>query len=74
MKITLSPEFLTWFNKTNKHLFEAGELPDKELHKEVNEYVSDVLLEHMEMLESDLDILEQDDSPDSGFSDEDGGL
>lgn len=73
MKITLPYDFLEWFNKTNNHLFEAETpISNKELNKEVSDYVADVLLEHMETLESDLDIL-KDDSPDGGFLDGDDG-
>ena len=74
MKITLPDNFLEWFRETNKHLFEEeNPISNKELNKEVTDYVNDVLLEHMETLESDLDIL-KDDSPDSGFLDDNGDL
>ena len=77
MKITLSKDFLIWFRKTNYHLFENEEpISNKDYTTEVTEYVNDVLIEHMETLESDLDILQEgpDDSPDSGFLDEGGDL
>ena len=74
MKITLPDHFLVWFKKTNEHLFtQENPVSDKEYNKEVTDYVNDVLIEHMEMLESDLDIL-KDDSPDSGFLDENGDI
>tara|TARA_Y100001934_G_C12323649_1_gene761385 strand:- start:850 stop:1080 length:231 start_codon:yes stop_codon:yes gene_type:complete len=75
MKINVPEDFLAWFEKTNYHLFEGDSpLSANEYKKEVTEYISDVLIEHMETLESDLDILMDDDSPDSGFFDDEGDL
>ena len=71
MKISPPKTFLDWFERTNRHLFHDGKLDAKSLNKEVSDYINDVLVEHMETLEAELDILdssgESDDSPDSGF-------
>ena len=72
MKITLTESFLEWFKKTNTHLYEDG-ADRKELPKEITDYVNDVLTEHMETFEAELnlnvitDAEDGDDATDSGF-------
>tara|TARA_Y100000310_G_C20234715_1_gene601890 strand:- start:38 stop:286 length:249 start_codon:yes stop_codon:yes gene_type:complete len=74
MKISPSPEFLSWFEETNNHLFDGDncELSTKQYNKEITDYVNDVLQEHMETLEAELGLIDSglgddDDAPDSGF-------
>tara|TARA_Y100000588_G_scaffold294292_1_gene314160 strand:+ start:199 stop:396 length:198 start_codon:yes stop_codon:yes gene_type:complete len=65
MKVALSDHFLTWFKQTNPHLYVKG-FPASNRRREMDEYVNDVLIEHMESMQDLLD----DDSPDSGFIEE----
>jgi|TARA_Y100000310_G_scaffold147747_1_gene147009 hypothetical protein len=51
MKVKLSEEFQEWFKKTNSHLFVEKKPKRGELQKEVEEYVNDVILEHMEFMD-----------------------
>ena len=52
MKVKLSDQFQTWFKKTNPHLFNnKKKLKRAELQKEVEEYVNDVIIEHMEFMD-----------------------
>ena len=67
MKVKISKKFLTWYVSTNPHLIE-NEITQTELSKELEEYVNDVLEEHMESMNELLDV--DDDSPDSGFIEE----
>jgi flagellar basal body-associated protein FliL len=48
-KVNISDFFLEWFQQTNPHLFK-GKMTKKELSKEVEEYINDVLEEHMEAM------------------------
>jgi len=50
MKVKLDEEFQVWFKKTNPHLFKK-KLNRQQMTKEVEEYVNDVLLEHIEQME-----------------------
>lgn len=50
MKVKLSEQFQEWHKKTNPHLFRK-KLKRAELQKEVEEYVNDVIFEHMEIME-----------------------
>lgn len=69
MKVKISENFLIWYTATNPHLIEEVEKNEKfNENKELEEYVNDVLLEHMENIDN---LLEgDDDSPDSGFIEE----
>ncbi len=74
MKIEVTKEFVGWFEKTNPHLF-GGETKIKEKHGELQDYINDVLEEHMETMEADLlpddndnNKDKEDDAPDSGFN------
>jgi hypothetical protein len=55
-KVRLSEIFVEWFKQTNPHLHIKG-VTKKEREKELNEYVNDVLYEHMEMM-ANYDIVE----------------
>ena len=69
MKVKLKDEFLIWYTATNPHLMEEIEENENfDINKELEEYVSDVLFEHMESMDKLLD--GNDDSPDSGFTEE----
>ena len=46
-KVKLSEEFKDWFKKTNPHVFKKKKKPS-EITREMEEYVNDVLFEHME--------------------------
>jgi hypothetical protein len=48
MKVKLSEQFESWFKKTNPHIFEDKQKKRSEITKEFEEYVNDVLFEHME--------------------------
>ena len=48
-KIKLSEMFLEWFKQTNSHLYVRG-ATKKERNLEMEEYVNDVLYEHMETM------------------------
>jgi len=62
MQIKLEEGFLVWHRITNPHLYlKSVKAADRK--KELTEYVSDVLQEHIESMNS----LMNDDSPDSGF-------
>ena len=61
-KIKLPEIFLEWFKQTNPHLFVKG-ITKKERETEIEEYISDVLQEHMESMEYDFN--------DDDFKDED---
>ena len=50
-KVNISDFFLEWFQQTNPHLFK-GKMTKKELNKEIEEYINDVLEEHMEVMEN----------------------
>ena len=49
-KIKLSSVFVEWFKQTNKHLYK-DEISNKEILKELEEYVNDVLEEHMDSMD-----------------------
>tara|TARA_B000000565_G_scaffold179069_1_gene135767 strand:+ start:10318 stop:10524 length:207 start_codon:yes stop_codon:yes gene_type:complete len=51
-KIKLPEIFLEWFKQTNPHLYVKG-VTKKERDLEIEEYISDVLHEHMELMEND---------------------
>lgn len=51
-KVKLPEIFLEWFKQTNAHLFVKG-ITKKEREAEIEEYISDVLQEHMESMELD---------------------
>tara|TARA_Y100000356_G_C11224518_1_gene271150 strand:+ start:903 stop:1103 length:201 start_codon:yes stop_codon:yes gene_type:complete len=53
-KVKLPEMFLEWFKQTNPHLFVKG-FTKKERESELEEYISDVLQEHMESMEMDYD-------------------
>ena len=53
-KVKLSEMFWEWFKQTNPHLFVKG-VTKKERESELEEYISDVLQEHMESMEMDYD-------------------
>ena len=68
MKIEVTKEFVGWFEKTNPHLFRE-ETKTKEKHREIQDYINDVLEEHMETMEADLlPDDKEDDASDSGFN------
>jgi len=46
-KVKLNYLFVEWFKQTNEHLYKE-EVSDKERLRELEEYVNDVLEEHME--------------------------
>jgi len=50
-KVNVSDFFLEWFKQTNTHLFEK-KITRKKLNKEIEEYINDVLEEHMEAMSS----------------------
>ena len=50
--IRLPPLFMEWFKQTNPHLYKKG-ITKKHRDAELEEYVSDVLEEHMEAMELD---------------------
>ena len=50
-KVNISDLFLEWFKQTNTHLFKK-KINKKKLNKEIEEYVNDVLEEHMESMAS----------------------
>jgi hypothetical protein len=54
MKIKLTEEFEAWHKKTNPHVFKKKKKPS-EITKEIEEYVNDVLFEHMEDMQRFLD-------------------
>ena len=77
MKVSLPEKFLSWFKRTNQHLFvnapsEAEVINSKLFKEEVSEYVNDVLMEHMETLEAELDPIEPNEENPNGdfFGDE----
>ena len=49
MKVKLKEIFQEWFKQTNPHLYEKG-VTKRERDEEVEEYVNDVLYEHMEFM------------------------
>ncbi len=65
-KVKLPEIFLEWFKQTNPHLYMKG-ITKKEREAELEEYVSDVLHEHMELMENSFN----DDDFDDGFKDGD---
>ena len=67
MKVKIREHFLVWYADTNQHLIRK-KLKAKELTEELEEYVNDVLIEHIESMEELLG--GDDDSPDSGFIEE----
>ena len=67
LKVGIDNTFLVWFQVTNSHLYEKGVKSSKR-KSEIEEYVNDVLIEHMESMEETL--YGDDDSPDSGFMEE----
>ena len=71
MKVKIGEHFITWHKMTNPHLYD-GEIKAPTRNKELEEYVNDVLLEHVEYMEELLAPPdgEEDDSPDSGFFEE----
>ena len=66
MKIQIPDEFISWFRKTNAHFY-AENRTKKEIGLEIQDYVGDVLEEHMETMGADLLPDSDDDAPDSGF-------
>jgi hypothetical protein len=50
-KVKLNEIFLEWFKQTNPHLYVKG-TTKKECNSEMEEYVNDVLYEHMETMAS----------------------
>ena len=68
MKVKIGEHFLMWYKMTNAHLYD-GKIKAARRNKELEEYVNDVLLEHLESMQELLspDGNEEDDSPDSGF-------
>ena len=70
MKVKIGEHFITWHKMTNPHLYD-GKIKASTRNKELEEYVNDVLLEHLEYMEELLTPDgEEDDSPDSGFFEE----
>ena len=51
-KVKLPEMFLEWYKQTNPHLYIKG-VTKKERDTELEEYIHDVLQEHMELMESD---------------------
>jgi len=51
-KVKLPEIFLEWYKQTNPHLYMKG-VTKKEREAELEEYIHDVLQEHMELMESD---------------------
>ena len=49
-KVKLSEIFLEWFKQTNPHLYITKGVTKKERELEMQEYVNDVLYEHMEAM------------------------
>jgi hypothetical protein len=49
MKVKLKEIFQEWFKQTNLHLYQKG-VTKRERDKETEEYVNDVLYEHMESM------------------------
>ncbi len=68
MKVKIEEHFLAWFKITNPHLYD-GKTKVATRNKELEEYVNDVLLEHMDNMDKLLEE-DDDDSPDSGFIEE----
>jgi len=67
MKVKIGEHFLTWYKITNPHLY-VRKIKASRRNKELEEYVNDVLLEHLEYMQELLaEDGEEDDSPDSGF-------
>ena len=67
MKVKIGEHFLTWYKMTNSHLY-GREIKASRRNKELEEYVNDVLLEHLEYMQELLsEDRDEDDSPDSGF-------
>ena len=59
-KVNVSDLFLEWFKQTNTHLFKK-KITRKKLNKEIEEYINDVLEEHMEaMANYDYDLPDDD--------------
>tara|TARA_Y100000310_G_C20516836_1_gene731600 strand:- start:573 stop:758 length:186 start_codon:yes stop_codon:yes gene_type:complete len=48
-KVKLNYYFVEWFKETNEHLYKKG-VTKQEIAKELEEYVNDVLEEHMEAM------------------------
>ncbi|MAF43962.1 MAG: hypothetical protein CMI54_07365 [Parcubacteria group bacterium] len=70
MKINLGEIFVSWFESTNQHLYKK-KLKKPQIRKEVEEYVNDVLLEHIETMQGwNASYDDEDDAPDSGFIEE----
>lgn len=69
MKVKIGEHFLTWYKITNPHLY-VRKIKASRRNKELEEYVNDVLLEHLESMEELLSQDGEDDSPDSGFIEE----
>ena len=67
MKVKIGEHFLTWYKMTNAHLYD-GKIKAARRNKELEEYVNDVLLEHLESMQELLS--SDDDAPDSGFIEE----
>ena len=67
MKVKIGEHFLTWYKITNLHLY-VRKIKALRRNKELEEYVNDVLLEHLEYMQELLaEDGEEDDSPDGGF-------
>jgi len=69
MKVKIGEHFLAWYKMTNPHLY-VCEIKTERRNKELEEYINDVLLEHLESMEELLSEDGEDDSPDSGFIEE----
>jgi len=67
MKVEIKDGFLVWWQLTNPHL-SAKKAKKRKINTELTEYVNDVLIEHIETMNSTLE--GDDDSPDSGFMEE----
>jgi len=67
MKVKIGEQFLIWYKITNPHLY-GRKIKASSRSKELEEYVNDVLLEHLESMQELLSADgDEDDSPDSGF-------
>lgn len=53
-KVKINELFLEWFKQTNPHLFKKG-VSTKEITKELEEYINDALLEHIEFMEDEFE-------------------
>lgn len=70
-KVKLSEVFLEWYQQTNSHLYEKN-ISKEERMKELEEYVNDVLEEHMEEM-TGFDSEDAEDPEDEEDEEEDDG-